>query len=64
MVVGLATALALSRMLESLLYGVSARDPVVFSTTTLLLSFVALLACWRPARRGARLSPLEALRTE
>lgn len=62
--VGLVTALALSRMIESLLYGVSARDPAVFAATTLLLLSVALLACWLPARRGGRLSPLEALRTE
>jgi predicted lysophospholipase L1 biosynthesis ABC-type transport system permease subunit len=63
-VVGLVTALALSQMIESLLFRVSARDPAVFAATTLLLLCVALLACWLPARRGARLSPLEALRTE
>lgn len=63
-VVGLATALALGRMIESLLYGISARDPAVLAATTLLLLTVALLACWLPARRGARLNPLEALRTE
>ena len=63
-VVGLVTALALGRMIESLLYGVSARDPAVFAATTLLLLTVALLACWLPARRAARLSPLEALRAE
>jgi putative ABC transport system permease protein len=62
--VGLATALALGRSIESLLFGVSARDPAVFAATTVLLSGVALLACWLPARRGARLSPLDALRTE
>jgi putative ABC transport system permease protein len=63
-VVGLLTALAISRLIESLLFGVSPRDPAVFTTTTLLLSGVALLACWLPARRGSRLSPLEALRAE
>ena len=62
--VGLVTAVAGSRVIESLLYGVSPRDPSVFSATTLLLLGVALVACWLPARRAARLSPLEALRTE
>jgi len=63
-IVGLGLAFAGSRFIASLLYGVSARDPVVFTATTVLLLTVALLACWLPARRGARLSPLEALRTE
>jgi predicted permease len=63
-VVGLLAALAASRVIESLLFGVSPRDPEVFVVTTVLLLGIALLACWLPARRGARLSPLEALRTE
>jgi ABC-type antimicrobial peptide transport system permease subunit len=62
--VGLATAFAGSRVIESLLYGVSPRDPGVFAGTTVILLGVALFACWLPARRAARLSPLEALRTE
>jgi putative ABC transport system permease protein len=60
--VGLAAALAGSRVIESLLYGVSPRDPVVFGVTTIVLLAVALAACWLPARRAARLSPLDALR--
>ena len=63
-IVGLGLAYAGGRLITSLIYGVSARDPVVFAATTALLLTVALLACWVPARRGARLSPLEALRTE
>jgi putative ABC transport system permease protein len=63
-IVGLGLAYVGSRLIASLLYGVSARDPAVFAATTVLLLCVALLACWLPARRGARLSPLEALRTE
>ena len=62
--VGLIAALAGSQLIRSLLYGVSPRDPVVFSLTTLALLAIALLACWLPARRAARLSPLEALRTD
>jgi putative ABC transport system permease protein len=62
--IGLVAALAGSRVIESLLYGVSPRDPGVFVATTVLLLWVALVACWLPARRAARLSPVEALRTE
>jgi ABC-type antimicrobial peptide transport system permease subunit len=62
--VGLAAALAGSRLIESLLYGVSARDPRVFAITSVTLLAVALLACWLPARRAARLNPLDALRTD
>ena len=63
-VAGLAAALAGSRVLGSLLYGVSARDPGVFAATTLALLAVALFACWLPARRAARLNPLDALRAD
>ena len=59
--IGVVAALAGSRLIASLLYGVSPRDPAVFAGTTLLLLAVAALACWLPAR-AARLSPLEALR--
>jgi putative ABC transport system permease protein len=62
--VGLGAALAGSRAIESLLYDVSPRDPSVFAVTTCLLLGVALVACRLPARRAARLSPLEALRAE
>ena len=63
-VVGLGVALAGGRAIESLLYGVGPRDPGVIATTTLILMSVALFACWIPARRAARLSPLDALRTD
>jgi putative ABC transport system permease protein len=62
--VGLGTAFAASRLIASLLYGISPRDPGVFAATTVTLLAVALLACWLPARRAARLSPLDALRTD
>jgi predicted permease len=60
--VGLVTAFAGSRLLESLLYGVSPRDARIFAATTLVLVAAALPACWLPARRAARLNPVEALR--
>jgi putative ABC transport system permease protein len=63
-VVGLAASLAGSRLIASLLYGIGPRDPMVFAATTMLLLMVATLACWLPARSAARLSPLEALRSE
>jgi putative ABC transport system permease protein len=62
--VGLGVAFAGSRVIESLLYGVSPRDPVIFAATALVLIVVTLFACWLPARRAARLDPLTALRTE
>jgi putative ABC transport system permease protein len=64
MTVGLILAFAGGRLIQSLLYSVSPRDPAVFAATTLLLLVIALLACWLPARRAAKLSPLEALRTD
>jgi putative ABC transport system permease protein len=63
-VAGLGGALAGGRLIESLLFEVSPRDPGVFGATTLALLGVALFACWLPARRAARLNPLEALRSE
>jgi hypothetical protein len=62
--VGLGTAFRTSCLIGSLLYGISPRDPGVFAATTATLLAVALLACWLPARRAARLSPRDALRTD
>jgi ABC-type antimicrobial peptide transport system permease subunit len=62
--VGLAAAFASGRLIESLLYGVSPRDPGVLAGTTAVLLCVVLLACWLPARRAARLNPLDALRAD
>jgi putative ABC transport system permease protein len=62
LVIGVGASLALTRLIERLLFGVSETDPLTFVLVPLLLASVALLACWVPARRAARLDPLVALR--
>jgi putative ABC transport system permease protein len=62
--IGVVAALVGTRLIESLLYGVSPREPGVLASMSLAVVFVALLACWIPARRAARLSPVDALRVE
>ncbi len=64
MVLGLAGAFALTRALGSLLLGVGTTDPVTFVGVAVLLVMVALLACYIPVRRAARVDPLAALRDE
>jgi ABC-type antimicrobial peptide transport system permease subunit len=62
--VGLAGAAALTRLLASLLYGVSARDPATYAAVAVFLGAIALLATYLPARRAARVDPLLAIRSE
>jgi putative ABC transport system permease protein len=63
-VLGLVASLALTRTMKTLLFGISATDPLTFAALALCLITVALLACWIPARRAAKLNPMIALRNE
>jgi ABC-type antimicrobial peptide transport system permease subunit len=61
---GLAIALSLNRLLASLLFGVQPTDTVTFTAVIAIMTSVAVVACWLPARRASRIDPMEALRHE
>ena len=63
-IAGMAAALVLSRVLRSFLFEVEPGDPVTLIGVALLFAGVAMLACWAPTRRAAKVDPVEALRYE
>jgi len=64
LLVGFAGALALSRLIRTLLFNVSPNDPFIYGAVSVVLACAALLACWIPARRAARVNPIITLRSE
>jgi len=64
LVIGFIGAVALSRVIRSALFGVSANDPLIYAVVTLVLIAASIVACWLPARRASRVNPMITLRAE
>jgi putative ABC transport system permease protein len=64
LVIGVGAALALTRLMSTLLFGVQATDPMTYVVVSLVLGAIALVATYLPARRAARIDPIVALRTD
>jgi ABC-type antimicrobial peptide transport system permease subunit len=64
LVLGFVGAVALSRIIRSLLFGVSANDPLIYAVVTLVLVCASVFACWLPARKASRVNPMITLRAE
>jgi ABC-type antimicrobial peptide transport system permease subunit len=62
--IGLGAALGLTRLITSMLFGITAHDPVAVAGVVSLLTFVAFVACYIPARRASRVDPMVALRND
>ena len=64
LIIGFIGAVAMSRVIRSVLFGVAASDPFIYATVTLVLIAAAIVACWFPARRASRVDPIVTLRAE
>src|SRR4051812_37060002 len=64
LVIGFVGAVAMSKVIRSLLFGVNANDPLIYTTVTVLLTIAATVACWLPARKASRVNPIITLRAE
>ena len=64
LVIGFGGAIAMSRVIRSLLFGVNANDPLIYAAVTIVLIAASVVACWLPARRASRVNPMITLRAE